>query len=66
MKTNCINLFFSALMLPSLALADEHSKGTLIIMSSVGSWIFVTSGLIFFKKVKRARREGKTKQDDQQ
>lgn len=66
MKTKFLYLFLSAMMLPSLAMAGEPSKGTLIMMSSVGGWIFVTSGLMFFKEAKRVRRERMSKQDDQQ
>lgn len=66
MKTKFLYLFLSVMMLPSLAMAGEQSKGTLIMMSSVGGWIFVTSGLMFFKEAKRVRRERTNKPHDQQ
>ena len=66
MKCNLISLLVCTTMLPSLALASEPPKGTLIIMGSVGGWVFITSGLMFYKETMRVRRERMTSEKDHQ
>jgi len=66
MKAKLVYAISTVALLPSLAVAGEDSKGTLIMMSSVGGWVFVTSGLILFKEAKRIKRERRKHYDHSQ
>jgi hypothetical protein len=65
MKTRLLPVLIPLLTAPSFALAGEQSKGTLIMMSSLGGWVLLTCGYMFVREVQRARQDHKKKQDEQ-
>ena len=47
---------------PTLALAGEPSKGTVIMISGVSGWLVVSSGFLLWKEIRKSRS---SKHDDQ-
>ncbi|HBR93735.1 MAG TPA: hypothetical protein DEA90_06185 [Opitutae bacterium] len=50
-----------ALLLPTICSAGESSKGTVIMISGVSSWLVLSSGVMLWKEIKRSR--GSNKED---
>ena len=46
----------SFLAIPSLLLADEPSSGTLIMISSIGAWVFAAMAFVGIRRFRRARQ----------
>jgi hypothetical protein len=65
MKLRYVPALVPLLLTPSFALAGEQSKGTLIMMSSLGGWVLLTCGYMFVREVQRIRQDRKNKQDEQ-
>ncbi|MEO0508799.1 MAG: hypothetical protein AAF065_02935 [Verrucomicrobiota bacterium] len=42
------------LLTPALAMAGEPSKGTVIMISGISSWLLISSGFILWKELRRA------------
>ena len=47
----------SFLTLPSLLLAEEPSSGTLIMISSIGTWVIAAVAIIGIRRFRRARQQ---------
>jgi hypothetical protein len=60
MKIQNFGLFFVTLLVPAMCFAGEPSRGTVIMISGVSSWLVLSSGFILWKEVKR----GKHNRDD--
>jgi len=54
--------FFLLCLTPSIALAGEPSKGTVIMISGVSGWIVLSSAFFLWKEVRKSRH---SKYDDQ-
>ena len=58
-----LKTYFTLLCLsPTLALAGEPSKGTVIMISGVSGWLVVSSGFLLWKEIRKSRS---SKHDDQ-
>ncbi len=55
MKIANISLIVITLLLPTLSVAGEPSKGTVIMISSVSGWLLLSSAVLFWKEVRRGK-----------
>ena len=42
-------------LIPSIALAGEPSKGTVIMISGVSAWLVLSSGLVLLRQIRKSR-----------
>jgi len=61
MKSFNFALLALIFLTPLVCAAGEPSKGTVIMISGVSSWLVLSSGLILWKEIKRSKhnRDGK-------
>jgi hypothetical protein len=50
-----VSLLLLLCLTPSLALAGEPAKGTVIIISGVSGWILLSSGFLLWKEIRKSR-----------
>ena len=56
MKIQNIGIIFATFLIPLICGAGEPSKGTVIMISSVSGWLLLSSGLVFWKEIRRNRK----------
>jgi hypothetical protein len=56
MKRSNYFLVALALCMPLICNAGEPSKGTVIMISGVSSWLVLSSGFILWKEIKRSKQ----------
>ena len=49
--------FIFLCLTPSLALAGEPSKGTVILISGVSGWLVVSSAFVLWKEIRKSRHK---------
>lgn len=49
--------FVSLCLLPATLAAGEPSKGTVIMVSSIGGWVLLSSGSILLREQRKAREK---------
>jgi len=55
MRISNFTLILFALLAPAVCSANEVSRGTVIMISSVSGWILLTSAALLWKEIKRNR-----------
>ncbi|AHF92746.1 hypothetical protein OPIT5_23615 [Opitutaceae bacterium TAV5] len=68
MKVRLLSLYaaLSALLLPTSLLADEPSRGTVVMVSSIGTWVILSSIFTIRKRHRKAASATDTAKPDQQ
>lgn len=57
MRSPLVFAFVSLLLLPATLFADEPAKGTVILVSSIGGWVILSSGSVILREQRKAREK---------
>jgi hypothetical protein len=57
MKHRLLTILTGILAIPSLLLANEPSSGTLIMISSIGAWVFAAAAFVGIRRFRRERQQ---------
>lgn len=65
MKSSCLLALSALVFIPSVAVAGEPSKGTVITIASVGLWLIISSvGIVLRSRRDEDKGESDAKKDD--
>lgn len=65
MRNIVLFAFVSLCMLPAALSADEPSRGTVIMVSSIGGWVLFSSGSVMLREMRRAREKAENERQNQ-
>ncbi|AHF89662.1 hypothetical protein OPIT5_04880 [Opitutaceae bacterium TAV5] len=65
MRNFALYAVLSAYLLPSTLMADEPARGTVVMVSSIGTWVVITSIFMIRKRHREAASATETAKPDQ-